>query len=107
MAYTKKAVSQATVQRANALRALPLLKALEAVGAYAKLDASYEPAKNRNSSRYHVSVNSHDYELLICQEKWYDTRACKGGGGAIDLAMHLFAEPFGKAFRRLDKAVTQ
>lgn len=106
MAYTKRAVSQATVERANALRALPLLKALDAVGAYAKLDASYQPMKNRDSSRYHVSVDSRDYELLICREKWYDTRACKGGGGAIDLTMHLFSEPFNKALRRLDRAVS-
>ena len=101
MAYTKRAVSQATVQRADALRALPLLKALDAVGAYAKLDASYEPTKNRNSSRYHVSVNRQDYELLICREKWFDTRACKGGGGAIDLTMHLFRLSFVDAVKRL------
>ena len=106
MADPKRAVSQAAVQRANALRALPLLKALDAVGAYAKLDVGYEPTKNKDSSRYHVSVQRQDYELLICREKWYDTRACKGGGGAIDLTMHLFAEPFQKALRRLDKAVT-
>ncbi len=95
------------MQRADALRALPLLKALDVVGAYAKLDTSYEPTKNRNSSRYHVSANSRDYELLICREKWFDTRACKGGGGAIDLTMHLFGEPFNKALRRLDSAVTK
>lgn len=106
MAYTKRAVSQATVERADALRALPLLKALDAVGAYAKLDASYQPMKNRDSSRYHVSVDNQDYELLICREKWYDTRACKGGGGAIDLTMHLFSESFSKALRRLDRAVS-
>ena len=106
MAYTKRAVSQTTVQRANALRTLPLLKALDAVGAYAKLDASYIPTKNRDSCRYHVSVRGQDYELLICREKWYDMRDSTGGGGAIDLTMHLFSEPFNKAFRRLDMAVS-
>lgn len=43
MAYPKRAVSPEKVERANALRAMPLLQALEAVGAYAKLDASYVP----------------------------------------------------------------
>lgn len=53
-------------------------------------------------------MNRQDYELLICREKWFDTlpRLQEGGGGAIDLTMHLFAEPFSKALRRLDKAVT-
>ena len=106
MAYPKRAVSPVKVERANALRAMPLLKALDAMGVYAKQDASYEPMKNRDSSRYHLTANCQDYELLICREKWYDTRACKGGGGAIDLAMHLFSEPFNKALQRLDKAVS-
>lgn len=106
MAYPKRAVNPEKVERANALRAMPLLKALDSMGVYAKLDTSYEPTKNRDSSRYHLSANCQDYELVICREKWYDTRACKGGGGAIDLVMHLYSEPFNKALRRLDKAVS-
>ena len=106
MAYPKRAVSPERVERAYALRAMPLLQALEAVGAYAKLDASYVPTTSRDSRRYHLSANCQDFELLLCREKWYDTRACKGGGGAIDLVMHLYSEPFNKALRRLDKAVS-
>ena len=101
MAYPKRAVSPEKVERSNALRAMPLLKALDAVGVYAKLDASYEPMKNKGSSRYHLSANCQDYELLICREKWYDTRACKGGGGAIDLVMHLYQLDFKRSVQRL------
>lgn len=104
MAHTKKTVSPEAVHRANVLRAMPLPKALEAMGAYAKLDASYEPKKNRDSRRYHVSIEGCDYELMICNEQWFDTRASKGGGGAIDLAMHLFSESFSKSLSRLNKA---
>lgn len=104
MAYPKK-VSPEAVERANVLRALPLLKALDAVGAYVKRDESYVPVKNRDSSRYHISVNNQDYELLIGPQKWFDTRTGTGGGGAIDLMMHVYSEPFNKALRRLDRAV--
>lgn len=106
MAFVKKTVSKEAVERANKLRALPLLSSLEAVGAYAKLDVSFEPTKDKSTCRYHVSVDGGDFELLILREKWYDTRARMGGGGSIDLMMHLFSEPFGKALRRLDKAVS-
>lgn len=105
MADQKRAVSPARVLRANTLRALPLLKALDALGAYAKEDRSFVPTASKRTHRYHVSVNNRDYELLICEQKWFDTRANKGGGGAIDLTMHLFSESFSRAFGRLDKLV--
>ena len=50
MAYTKKPVSQVAVDRANRLRELPLLKTLDALGAFVKLDVSYEPATTRGAT---------------------------------------------------------
>ena len=35
--------------------------------------------------------------------KWYDTRARKGGGGAIDLAMHVLGLTFVDAVKSLNK----
>ena len=42
-----------------------------------------------------------DFEILTTGPKWYDTRARKGGGGAIDLAMHVLGLSFVDAVRRL------
>ncbi|MBZ3343388.1 hypothetical protein IPR00_22095, partial [Xanthomonas perforans] len=41
-------------------------------------------------------------ELLATGPKWYDTRAEKGGGGAIDLAMHLLRLDFVSAVKRFE-----
>jgi hypothetical protein len=40
-------------------------------------------------------------ELLATGVRWYDPRAKKGGGGAIDLAMHLLGLQFVDAVKRL------
>ena len=42
-----------------------------------------------------------DFEILTTGVKWYDTRACAGGGGAIDLAMHVLGLSFVDAVKRL------
>jgi hypothetical protein len=34
------------------------------------------------------------WEILVTNLKWYDVRAGKGGGGGIDLVMHLFGVDF-------------
>lgn len=101
----RKAVAVSAMARADALRAIGLLDALHALGAYAKEDASYEPTKNRDARRYHVSAAGRDYELIVWQQKWYDTREKKGGGGSIDLTMHLYGETFSRAVVRLGRAV--
>lgn len=105
MAYPQRGVSPEKIQRAHELRAMPLLDALFAVGAYSKEDPTFVPVKHPDTRRFHVSVDERDYELLICRDKWYDTREKKGGGGAIDLMMHVYSEPFNKALRRLEGAV--
>jgi hypothetical protein len=40
---------------------------------------------------------------LTTGPKWYDTRAGKGGGGAIDLAMHVLGLSFVDAVKSLNK----
>ena len=44
-----------------------------------------------------------EFEILTTGTKWYDTRAKKGGGGAIDLAMHVLRLSFVDAVRRLTR----
>ena len=42
-----------------------------------------------------------EFEILTTGLKWYDTRAKKGGGGAIDLAMHVLGLSFVDAVKLL------
>jgi hypothetical protein len=60
------------------------------------------PAKDPRSRRWHVRTASGEFEILTTgPAKGYDTRAKKGGGGAIDLAMHLRQASFVDAVKLL------
>ena len=84
-----------------ALRELPSDTTLERIAIFAKADPSYQPIKASTSRRWHVRTICGEFEILTTGTKWYDTRAKKGGGGAIDLAMHVLQLPFVDAVRRL------
>lgn len=71
---------------------------------YAKRDAAYSPVGASGSSRWHVRVGNDEFELVLTGQKYWDTRAQRGGGGAIDLAMHLFGGGFRRAARMLKDA---
>ncbi|WP_244223012.1 hypothetical protein [Cupriavidus lacunae] len=62
-----------------------------------KADSTYEPVSAHDTQRYHVSANGRDFELLVRGPKFYDTRLGRGGGGAVDLAMHLHNLDFNDA----------
>jgi hypothetical protein len=57
--------------------------------------------------RINLSTEAHDFELVVTRQRWYDTRARKGGYGAIDLVMHLWACTFNQALERLKGAQAQ
>lgn len=76
---------------------------LQAVADHAKRDVSYVPVKTDRSSRWHASASGRDFELLCTGPKFWDTRANKGGGGALDLVMHLYQIPFLRAARLLEE----
>jgi hypothetical protein len=83
----RRRFNQATLA---SLREMPSEDALALLAIYYKADATYLPVKDPRSRRWHVTTASGDFEILTTGcTKWYDTRAKKGGGGAIDLAMHL------------------
>lgn len=98
-------VSAESIQAANSLRDIPLLTAMKALGAYCKEDRSYQPVRHQGARRYHVSVANREFELLILERKWFDARANTGGGGSIDLTMHLFSEAFSRSLGRLSRAM--
>jgi hypothetical protein len=64
-------------------------EALALLTIYLKMDPDYQPIKNQTSRRWHAHTERGDFEILTTGPKWYDTRARKGGGGAIDLVMHV------------------
>jgi hypothetical protein len=85
----------------GALRAMPIEEALDRLGLHWKRDPDFRPQKDLRTTRLHVAVGSGVVELVVTGARWYDTRARKGGGGAIDLAMHLLYLPFVDAVKRL------
>ncbi|CCG39552.1 hypothetical protein [Xanthomonas citri] len=60
--------------------------------------------KDKATRRLYVSLGNGVVELLATGPKWFDTRADKGGGGAIDLAMYLLRLDFVSAVKQLDFA---
>ena len=86
----------------ESLRTLSVQHTLDRLGLYWKADAQFHPLKNAATVRLHVSLPAGGtFELLATGCKWYDTRTGQGGGGAIDLTMHLFALSFVQAVKRL------
>ena len=80
---------------------MPDEEALALLATHYKLDPTYLPVKDPRSRRWHVRTPSGEFELLTTAEKWWDTRAEKGGGGAIDLAIHLLGLSFVEAVKLL------
>ena len=83
------------------LRETPSDAALRLLAIFCKADASYHPIKDSNSRRWHIRTESGEFEILTTGVKWYDPRAKVGGGGAIDLAMHILQVSFVDAVKIL------
>ena len=86
-------------------RALDCRVILPKLAEYVKADLSFEPIHSGDTHRWHVRADGRDYEILTTGAKWFDTRAKRGGGGAIDLAMHLYRVDFKQAIQRLREAL--
>lgn len=96
-----KAVDIAVLERWRSMDAVAILKR---AAEYAKPDATFVPAKNVASTRWHATAGGHDFELLLTGPKFWDTREQRGGGGAIDLAMYLRRLSFKEAVAYLTEA---
>lgn len=90
-----------TDEQLAALRAMPLERVFEKLELYYTKDPDYKPRKDLSGVRYNVSVEQQVFEILVTGVRWYDTWEKKGGGGAIDLTMHLLALDFRAAVKRL------
>lgn len=63
--------------------------AIAVLAIYFKADPTYRPVKDMRSRRWHLRTTCGEFEILTSGDKWYDTRVKRGGGGAIDLTMHV------------------
>ena len=86
-------------------RQLDALAVLERLGCHSKLDTSFRPLSARGTKRFHVNAEGVEFELLLSGPRFFDIRAQRGGGGAIDLVMHLYRCDFKNAVRRPNKAL--
>ncbi len=76
--------------------------ALAALGLVVRRDLAYVPSKDPSSCRVHVSDERGGvFELIVTGTKWFDQVAGAGGGGAIDVTMHVLRLDFVAAVRRL------
>lgn len=82
----RRSVDNLTLER---WRALDALLVLEKLGCYMKVNHTFEPLTAHNTQRYHVNADGQDFELLLQGPKFFDTRLQRGGGGAVDLVMHV------------------
>lgn len=86
------------------LREWPLAEALRALELHVVQDVTFEPVKDRRTQRWVVSGGGGTFQLLVTGMRWYDATEERGGGGAIDLVMHLERLDFVRAVRRLSTA---
>ena len=70
-------------------RNLDATNVIVALAQHAKRDPTFIPIKDQSTTRWHVRVCDREFELLLTGPKYYDVRAEVGGGGAIDIAIHL------------------
>lgn len=71
-------------------RNAPAKEILARLADYSKEDSTFVPIKDPATVRWYARANEHEFEFLLTGPKFFDTRAKRGGGGAVDLAMHLF-----------------
>lgn len=83
------------------LRSIPCVQIFTLLCDHTKKDREFIPLKSVHSERWHVHAGGHDFEILVTGPKFFDTHAGKGGGGAIDLTMHLLGLSFKRALRKL------
>ena len=88
------------------VRDMPLSQVLDKMRDDGKLfwrrDFDFVPDKNKQTVRFFISSPSgFAWEVLVTGLKWFDVRAEKGGGGAIDFLMHLLGIDFVKAVKLL------
>jgi len=91
MGMVRARVDKSELERWQALDAAAVLDAL---ADHVKADRDFKLRQASGTERVHFSAAGRDWEFLLLGPKWFDTRMRRGGGGAIDLAMHVFGVTF-------------
>jgi hypothetical protein len=92
------AVDKSSLERWRSLDAVLVLRVF---AEHAKQDLTFVPVKSSATTRWHAIAAGHNVELLLTGPKFWNTRDNVGGGGAIDLVMHLTGVDFKAATRML------
>ena len=90
----RRPVDNSTLERWRGLDCLVVLREL---ADHLKQDKTFVPRDRLQATRWQVGAAGFDFELLCTGPRFFDTRAGCGGGGAIDLVMHLFRVDFNHA----------
>ena len=75
-------------------REMESIHVLRLLADHIKEDPSFHPRSSHRTTRWHVYVVGRDWEFLCTGPKFWDVRMGRGGGGAIDLVMHLYTIKF-------------
>lgn len=94
----RKSFDEAVLER---LRCVACSAAFERLDGHFRRDSAFVPTRDPNTQRWHCVTSRGDFELLTNGPKWYDPRAKRGGGGAIDLTMELYGVSFVDAVKML------
>ena len=75
-------------------REMESIHVLRLLADHIKEDPSFHPRSSHRTTSWHVYVEGRDWEFLCTGPKFWDVRVERGGGGAIDLVMHLYTIKF-------------
>lgn len=84
-------------------RQLDAVHVLTCLAEHAKNDVTFVPKQDHATSRWHASVGGQDFELVLTGPKFWDAHTNSGGGGAVDLVMHLKGVGFKAATMLLEQ----
>ncbi|CAM8620505.1 hypothetical protein MCEMSHM24_02491 [Comamonadaceae bacterium] len=82
-------------------REMDSIHVLRLLADHIKEDPSFHPRSSPLTTRWHAHVAGHDWEFLCAGPKFLDVRMDRGGGGAVDLAMHIYGLKFKAAAKLL------
>jgi hypothetical protein len=94
-------VDPSELRRWRTMDAATILTAL--AGHSKRGTTTFDPVKDPLTIRWHANFHGCDFELLLISPKFLVTRVEKGGGGAVDQALHLLRADFKTATRLLRK----
>jgi len=86
-------------------RSLACEVVLPKITEHVKADPSFTPIRDSHTHRWHMRAGGREFEILSNGPKFFDARAKRGGGGAIDLVMHLHRLDFKQAVAKLREAL--